>query len=356
VSQRITDPFSVIAKTPPRLTVAQAEALERKHYGLEVTAAALLSERDQNFRLQSRDGRRYVLKIANAAEPPSVTDFQIGALMHIEKRSDGVASPVRTPQVLPTLEGRPRIRVPLDGEHHVVRVVSYLAGTPMADVNVTAPLAKNLGAYLARLGRALSDFEYEGADPDLLWDMKKALQLRSLLTHIAEPTLREQVGECLDEFERNALPQFEVLRSQVIHNDFNPDNVLIDPQDLTRPAGVIDFGDMQKSPLIVDVAVATSYLRLAQGDPLQHILAFVGGYNAVTPLQDSEVEILFSLILTRLCATISILSWRASLRGAEDPYLQNTSVNETSAEDFLVRLLELPRNSATQALRRVCQA
>ena len=86
MSQRITDPFSVIAKSPPRLTVAQAEALVRKHYGLEVTAAALLSERDQNFRLQSRDGRRYVLKIANAAEPPSVTDFQIGALMHIEKR------------------------------------------------------------------------------------------------------------------------------------------------------------------------------------------------------------------------------------------------------------------------------
>ncbi len=40
------------------------------------------------------------------------------------------------------------------------------------------------------------------------------------------------------------MPQLAGLRHQVIHNDLNLHNVLVDPKDGARVAGVIDFGDM----------------------------------------------------------------------------------------------------------------
>lgn len=356
MSQRAADPFSVIAREPPALTRAEARALALEHFGLTVSARPLLSERDQNFRLDTEDGRQFVLKIANSAEQPSFTEFQIRALLHIQNRKNNLASPVCVPEILPASNGLSHVNAVIRGEKHVVRVVSYLAGIPFAEIAGSALLSYNLGAYLAHLGRALRDFAYEGADQGLLWDMKRADQLARLLPFIADAALRGQVAECLVHFGKRVLPRFPGLRSQVIHNDFNPDNILIDPQDTSRPVGVIDFGDMQRSPLVVDVAVAASYLRVLEGDPLQYILQFVRGYNSVTRLEGDEIDLLFDLILTRLCATISILNWRASLRGADDPYLQNAASSESSAEDFFRKLLQLPRDDTRDVLRLACAA
>ena len=328
-------------------------ALEQ--YGLTASARALVSERDQNFRLRCDDGRQFVLKIANAAENPLFTQFQIQALLHIAKQKDQFGSPVKAPDILPAVTGESSIHLDLNGDTHMVRVVTYLAGVPLEEIPRSEVQAQNLGAYLAYLGEALRNFAGDAAEQDLLWDMKSALQLRALLPHITDELVRGQVGDCLSVFERTALPHFAELRSQVVHNDFNPGNVLIDPQDHARPVGVIDFGDMQKSPLVVDIAVAASYFRVADGAPLRYIAEFVRGYHRVTPLHDLEIDLLFDLILTRLCATISILDWRASMRGADDPYLQNSHSAEVSAAAFLGRLLELPRNQAGDIFRQACE-
>ena len=47
------------------LPESQAKQLAAEHYGLPVAVHRLDSERDQNFRLRTPDGREYVLKIAN---------------------------------------------------------------------------------------------------------------------------------------------------------------------------------------------------------------------------------------------------------------------------------------------------
>lgn len=345
---------AVISTEPPCLSNAEAQALVQQHFALAAVARPLLSERDQNFHLKAADGRQFVLKIANAAETPSFTRFQIEGLLHIGRQNTGSGSLINSPDILPAVGGESHIKLTLGGASHVVRIVSYLPGVPLSEVTLSATLSRNLGAYLAHLGQALADFDYPVADEGLLWDMKSALKLRDLLPFVADPGLAEQIAACLSDFEDIALPQFDTLRSQVIHNDFNPDNVLIDPDDLCRPVGVIDFGDMHRSPLIIDLAVAASYLRTVNGDPLQHIVQFVAGYHEVTPLDKAETDLLFTLILTRLCATISILSWRQALRGADDLYLQNTSSNESSAEEFFRCLLEIPREKASDQIRKAC--
>jgi Ser/Thr protein kinase RdoA (MazF antagonist) len=348
------DPFAVIETETPRLEDGEVVQLIREHYGLEARLKPLLSERDQNFHLRCDDGRQFVLKIANAAEDPLVTDFQIQVLLHLESYVANHDCPINVPRIQRTVDGRTQLLVTSGGDQHVTRVVTFLEGVPLGDTPASPILCRRLGTNLAHLGRALHDFDRPASEHGLLWDMQQALALRRILEHIPDADLRQAVAQTLDEFEAHALPHFSELRSQVIHGDFNPDNVLIDANDSSSVVGVIDFGDILKAPLIVDVAIGASYLRCTEGYPLARIAEFLASYHSVTPLAVSEIDLLFDLIKTRLAATIAVLDWRATLRGADDRYLACMVSSEGSAAEFLKILLEIPRDNAQQTFRQIC--
>lgn len=346
--------MAVLEKVAPLFSHEEAVEIMRRHYGLDVTVTVLVSERDQNFAVTVRDGSQYVLKIANAAEPREVTRFQIEALKHIEKVTREKDLPLLAPRILTTRDDADHILLQHDNVEHIARVVTYLDGVPLAGRTCSNLLARRMGASLAWLGLALRDFEFAGGQQSLLWDMQSASGLRNLLEHVEDRKVAAEVTATLDEFEAHALPVFPSLRSQIIHNDFNPDNVLVQEQDRDAVAGVIDFGDMLRAPLIVDVAIGASYLRVASGNPLTLIVEFLAGYHAICPLRATETDILFELIQTRLCASIVILDWRSVARGADDPYLEKLNEGELSARAFLHRLREVPRQNAQQVFRQVC--
>jgi hydroxylysine kinase len=348
------DPLAVIQTEAPNFSDAEAMAVVRRNYGMDVTVRPLVSERDQNFRLRSTDGKEYVLKIASLKEDPQVTEFQIQALLHLQAWCDQESFPLNAPQIVPTADGDTYIRMTSTSGEHIARVVTFVAGVPLGERQPSPALAANMGRYLAHLGRGLREFRHPGNSQVLLWDMQRALELRRLLPHILNKALRSGIEQVLHEFEQLAWPKFPQLRTQVIHSDFNPDNVLTFSTDDEAVAGVIDFGDMLRSPLIVDVAIAASYLSSEDGNPLALIAEFLAGYHAVTPLTLEELEILHTLIKTRLAASISILKWRASFRDADDPYLAKIRDEGSLSERFLERLSEIPREHATQTFRQIC--
>ena len=215
-------------------------------------------------------------------------------------------------------------------------------------------MCRNLGRYLAMLGQSLRGFRHPGENQSLLWDMKRASDLRRLLQFIDDQSVYGLVAASIESFENVAVPAFESLRWQVIHNDFHPDNFLIKLGSDERVAGVIDFGDMLRSPLIVDVGVAAAYLQVMDGDPLQQIAVFVSGYHEITPFETGELDILICLVKARLAATLCILHWRASERGDGDAYLQNVQSEGSSAARFLYRLHQLNREETAASLRAKC--
>src|SRR5262245_28245510 len=107
----------------PRYGRAEAEHFARTFYALEASASALPSERDQNFLLTAAAGERYVLKVANAAEDRALLEAQNGAMVHAARRVDFC------PRVLRSIDGE-TIAVAPDG--HLVRLVTYLPGVPLA--------------------------------------------------------------------------------------------------------------------------------------------------------------------------------------------------------------------------------
>ena len=315
-------------------------------YQLAGDITALVGERDQNFCLSCDDGRQFVVKIANSAEPESVTDFQIQALLHLEK--NGCAVPV--PKVVRTIDGSVATTLLADGVTHVMRVVTYLSGRPLADGDNDASLSHKLGACLAATDAALVGFEHRSENQSLIWDMQRAPDLRSLVEFVPDVKIRAMVSDCLDDFEQNAKPQFAALRSQVIHNDLNPGNVLIADSEPPSVAGVIDFGDMLHAPLIIDVAVAASYLRRTGDDAMELLAPFVAGFNAITPLHQVELDLLFDLVRTRLITTIVLMNWRIFAQPASDAYMKKGVLNERSSEAFLKRLNDLSRSQFDQSV------
>jgi Ser/Thr protein kinase RdoA (MazF antagonist) len=103
-----------------------AQAIAEKCFGIQASAGELPSERDRNFLLTARDGGKFVLKIANAHEELETLEAQNATLEHLAERVEFC------PRVVPAVSGK-GIEV-ADG--HLVRVLTYLPGRPLATVEV----------------------------------------------------------------------------------------------------------------------------------------------------------------------------------------------------------------------------
>lgn len=155
----------------------------------------------------------------------------------------------------------------------------------------------------------------------------------------------------LERFDTYVKPVLDTLRTQVIHNDMNPGNVLVNKLNPARISGLIDFGDMVKSPLIQDVAVAAAYQLGVGDDPLGDALPLIAGYHDVVPLQDQEIELLPDLIKTRLLTSLLIGSYRVNLFPENRAYLM---VSFASARAFLLNLEKLDTADVLHRIRAVC--
>ena len=69
------NPLDIIATPAPEVPESLVAAMLARDYELAGNLTPLVSERDQNFRLETADGRVLVVKIANSAEPPEITEI-----------------------------------------------------------------------------------------------------------------------------------------------------------------------------------------------------------------------------------------------------------------------------------------
>lgn len=341
------DPLHAISVPQPEFSEAQASATLAEKFELRGELQSLISERDQNFRVVTPGQERFVFKIANRSEPRDSTDFQIKALLHLEAKG----CEVPTPCIRRAVNGDDSATIGEGDDEHICRVVSFLNGELLSEVNTTPELARHFGECAAQLDIALFDFEHRGQAQSLLWDLQRASELRDILGHIGDAAMRDAATTCLDDFDTRVAPVLPGLRHQVVHSDLHGDNVLAKSNKI---AGVIDFGDMLYAPLVIEVAVAAAYLRPAQDEPnlLALVGPFVAAYHSLLPLADEELALLFDLIRARLVATISILCWRAATRGADDEYSSQNLSGESDAEAYFLRLNSLGRDEFAHQLKK----
>jgi hydroxylysine kinase len=337
----------LLSTRPPVLSITDAAGIAADYFGIHASAQPLTSHRDLNFRLDTPDRRCFILKITNPTERLESIDFQNCALRHVAEQD----ATIPIPRVIPALDSRLFYALNIDGKTHIVRVLSWLEGTEMDDTLNSASQAVKLGGLLARLDLALHDFKHPASNPELLWDMKRASRLREILFYMQASELYELVGRTLNRFDERVRPGLQALRTQVIFNDMHPGNVLIDASDRQKISGIIDFGDLVNSPLIIDLAVAAAYQLAQDDDPLAGALPLIAGYYAVCPVQESEMRLLVDLIRVRLATTLIISTCMVSFFPENKAYLMSSYA---AAGRSLVTLSQLDEVATFERIAAAC--
>ena len=247
---------NVLGADAPDFTADEAQDLALALFGVRGAATALVSERDQNFRLTDADGVAWVLKISNGVEDPAVVDMEVEAVRHVARMDPTL--PVAVPRLAEN--GVAAVRVPgRDGSAHQVRLIPFLPGRHVEPSSLSPAALREVGRVTARVGRALRGFFHPAAGRTILWDLKHLDALRPHLDAVTDPARRAMVERALERYDRFVAPALPTLRAQVIHNDLTLDNLLLDGD---RVTGILDFGDMAHTALALDLpAMLQSVLR-----------------------------------------------------------------------------------------------
>jgi Ser/Thr protein kinase RdoA (MazF antagonist) len=276
----------------------EAISIARIGFGVEASSAERLdTERDDSFRVATTLGDR-VLKVAHPADNTSVIGLQLRALQ-FAARAD------------PSLPLQRIVRTSFGGPLHILpngRVAwmfEWMPGTLLLDAPASAHDLDALGTALGRLSKSLRKFEAADALRLSAWDLQTVPRLATLLDIFPN----DAVAGALARFRAHVDPQLGELPMQVIHNDFNPGNVLVDPGGDEFVVGILDFGDVVYSLRVADLAIALCY----QISPLHHAYrdlgAMIDAFDRQVRLTEAEHAVLPDLVAARFAQRILINQW-----------------------------------------------
>jgi 4-aminobutyrate aminotransferase-like enzyme/Ser/Thr protein kinase RdoA (MazF antagonist) len=337
--------MSVLDHTP-RYLGSDAVRLAREYYGLAARATRLPSERDQNFLLETTE-QKYVLKIANAADSPSLIEAQNTMLRHLERAR------IPVPRLVSARDGNDLVWEP---GGHLVRLVTWLPGVPLGDVPHHSPaLLQHVGRRVGELNAALASFDYPALHRDFHWDLVRAAATMArwlpLVQDVEWRSFVEREVAAIHARLDSVLPR---LRRSIVHNDANDFNVIVDPAPATPAretvAGIIDFGDALFSISVADAAVAIAYAALGKPDPLSSAAAIVAGYHRANPFDEEELAALFDLVKLRLCLSVAVAAHQQPQRPGDD-YL---GVSQQAIRATLPALAALHPRLVEVEFRRAC--
>ena len=235
------------------------------------------------------------------------------------------------------------------GQQNLVRLLTWVEGMPLEHQGeIPEPIVHQIGEIQARLCQALTGFDHAAASHFMPWDtMNGLLQSRDLqagylpreLTRLCEPELVY--------LDQQALPAMHRLPGQVIHNDVHAGNVLCDDSNPPRVCGVIDFGDIVKRPLVVDLATSLSNIAEHNDDVGSAASALLSGFESHLPLPQEQRELLYDALCARSILTVMLMHFHA----------RNSSQPEKYGEAFIThaaagvrRVLSLGRDGFYRAI------
>ncbi|MCZ6837626.1 MAG: aminotransferase class III-fold pyridoxal phosphate-dependent enzyme, partial [Planctomycetota bacterium] len=348
MSPEIDSAFTVEGR--PCFKAKQVEDFVQEHYGLHGVATPLPAEWDQNFKLESVDGTRHVVKIANAGTDPELLEFQNDAM----QRLGANWKPGVTPCVIKSISGQTigEIRSS-SGQAHALRVLTWLDGEPMSSVNDRSPeLLEEIGSALGEMDVVLETFEHPAMGRTLRWDLAQGQWISGYTKHILDLRKRGIVERMLLQFRGRVAPRFADLPTSVVHNDANDENILlVRAEDGTyRLAGLLDFGDMVRTNTINELAIAGAYAILDHDDPMAILGALTRGYHAARPLNDVEFKALFPLLCLRLCISVT----NSAMTMVDDPDNTHRLSTDGPAWDMLDRLESIDWREAENVIREAC--
>ena len=335
----------------PNFTPEDAIRFASIHYHLKVHAVELPSQIDQNFLLETSHGERFVLKIAHAEEDWNNLDLQNQMMAHLSQSLPELSCPnavaVNTGDKITSVKDA-------SGQSFYMRLLTYVDGALFSDFRPhDEHLLTSLGYTLGEIDLALSDFEHPNKQDDLRWNLLNAPDIvRDHIAYITDSEQSRLIQIYWQYYEREVLPRTAHLRTSFIYNDASDTNILVQPHGLgeSYAVGVIDFGDCGYSYVVAELAIALAYAMQGKSDPIDRVLPIVQGYHAANPLTDVELEVLYGLVLMRLCVSVTIAAYQKHLM----PDNAHITVNEDGIWSLLEKLRDIHPSFAHYQFRAAC--
>ncbi|XP_014090489.1 hydroxylysine kinase [Bactrocera oleae] len=334
----------------PKVTAENVESLVRRLYGITINEIKeLISYDDRNYLIQPDWNIKnpiiatpwphgYVLKILNELDSKK-TDFidaQNELMIYLSK--EGIVCPTPVTNV----NGKYFSVEHMNGADYVVRLLEFVPGKMFHTVEKSNYLLYKSGEYIANIDRVLKNFQHDAYDTHkTLWMLESIPQLREFLYALQDHERKAIVEEIIDAFENNVLNKIDKLEKQIIHGDYNEQNIIVEQSKSSasgeyKVKGIIDFGDTNKSPVIFEIGIALTYMIL-QAKSLESGGYFLAGYTDIRPISNDERLLLKYCVAARLAQSLVMGAYTHNL----DP--SNEYVLVTQEEGWKI-IEELWRN------------
>lgn len=250
------------------------------------------------------------------------------------------------PIPIPFLNGDYTKIFELDGKVTICRMLSFIKGSFIGDINPTKNTYASLGDFLARLDIKLQRFNnYTLRARKWEWDLQYLHLNKKYISDIPNAHDRNVVRYFFQQFEEIVVPILPELRKQTTYNDANEWNILVNNEHVS---GLIDFGDMAYAPLINELAIAITYACYDKENPLEWAIPILESYHKTLPLEEKELEILYYLIAGRLCTSVC----NSAHSRKTDPDNTYATGSEKSAWNMLYKLLSISPIGAENMFRK----
>lgn len=298
----------------PALSVDEVAELCASAFSLSGTLSELGSQQDQNFLLTPESGPPVVIKIVN----PAFSEVEIAA-------QDAVTTLLAERSTLRIARASQSAALDTSAGRLHVRVLDYLAGgTLTGSAPLTTAQIAGMGQAAARVSMLLSDFQHEGLERRLQWDLRSSIDVVELLAgHLPEQS-RERVLAAARAAWTEVSAVAEQLPQQAGHFDLTDDNLVRGENGV--PNGVIDFGDVSIGWAVGELAVTLSSLlhhdqagrEPGSGSDAHVVLPAVREFAARRPLSESEINALWPLVVLRTAVLVVSGHQQTSLDAAND--------------------------------------
>ena len=287
-------------------------------FAITATSATRLdTERDDTFRIETAHGDR-VLKIAHPADTIAMVDLQLGALKHAERADASL--PLQ--RIIETPGGGLALMLP---SGRVACMLEWLPGELLLDAQTGPAELAGLGDTLGRLSKAMSGYLNPDAARLNAWELRTVPRLATILKDVPNAP----AAEAIDRFNARVVPHLSELPMQVVHNDFNPGNVLVDASVPGFVTGILDFGDVIYSMRVADLAIALSYQLFPFGHNWRDLAPMIEAFERHVPLSELERSLLPTLVAGRFAQRILINQWLSVQE--DDPWDQYEYITSTLA-------------------------
>ncbi|MEC7878101.1 MAG: aminotransferase class III-fold pyridoxal phosphate-dependent enzyme [Bacteroidota bacterium] len=300
-------------------------------FGIKIDKLKKLSGYDnENYLLVSGKSKYILKKYPFTKENHKLVTAENDCLQFLNKEDPSIY-----PKPVSGIEGSLTEILSINKKKYVFRILSYIEGKFLGEVNHDKKLFNSLGSFLAKMNKLMIKYNNDAISSRIWeWDIQYLHLNNKYIDDIPKAENKKLVLYFFQQFEEVVSPKLPYLRKSIIHNDANEWNILTNKGKVT---GIIDFGDLAYSQLVNEVAIAMTYGSYDKDDPLHYSTIILESYHKILPLKKEEISLLYYLISAMLC--ISVCNSAHSRKN--NPKNKHALISEKNAWKMLIALSKL---------------